>query len=459
MQRALAPALRHWLDAADRLPLVLRGARQVGKTWLVRDLARASGRELVEVNFERDPQLARSFAEGNFRHLLGDLELALGRPIRPATSLLFLDEVQAAPAAFASLRWFAEELPALPVIAAGSLLEFALADETMRMPVGRVTYRHVEPMGFGEFLQAHGQDTLLGHLQRWLPGAAMRDAVHAAATNWYERYAMVGGMPAVVAIDVSTGDAAACRQRQSDLATGYRDDFQRYAGRLDTTVLANVLSAIAHQLGDKFVHARIGEGVKLHQSTRAIDLLAKARVITQAPHSTASAIPLAGQVNMRNQKAILLDIGLAHALSGTPVAGTFPRWQQLADATRGRLTAQLAGQQLRCLDPGRGGEPSLHYWQRSGGRPGEIDYLLQTAQRIVPVELKAGAAGAMKSLHQFMAERSLAIALRSDTNTPSLQDVAVKTTTGELVRYHILNLPGYLLWRAAELLAAVEASL
>ncbi len=458
MKRQLTANLVQWLGDSARLPMVLRGARQVGKTWLVRDLATASGRELIEVNFERDPRLAPAFAPGTARQLLGNLELALGRPIAADKSLLFLDEIQAAPAAFASLRWFAEEMPMLPVMAAGSLLEFVLGDDAMRMPVGRVTYRHVEPMSFEEFLTAHGQNALLEQLAAWRPGARLGEAAHDAGSRWHERFAMVGGMPAVVAADVEHHDAQRCRQLQRDLMTAYRDDFQRYAGRMDTVILDHVLLAVADQLGEKFVHARVGDGVKQHHSVRSIDLLAKARVVTVAPHSTANAIPLGGHLHLRNKKAILLDVGLAHALLATPAARTFPRLEQLAPPARARLSAQLAGQQLRCLDPGSGIEPVLHYWQRGGGRAGEIDFLLQTGQRIVPVELKAGAAGAMKSLHVFMHERGLGLALRIDTNPPSLQDLAVKTTAGDPVSYRILNLPGYLVWRAAELLDGIEGS-
>ncbi|MBK8095535.1 MAG: ATP-binding protein [Planctomycetes bacterium] len=442
--------------ADPRQPLVLRGARQVGKTWLVRDLAARTGRDLVEINFEREPRRAVAFSSGAPRRMLSDLALALGREIRADKSLLFLDEVQAAPSVLPSLRWFAEEMPELPVVAAGSLLEFALTDEAMRMPVGRITYRHVEPMDFAEFLLAHGQDALRDRLLAWQPGEPVSAAVHDTATSWYERYAMVGGMPAVVAADVEHGDARRCRDRQIDLLATYRDDFARYVGRMDTGILDRVLFAVADQLGAKFVHARLGEGVRVAQSARALELLSKARLLTVVPHSTASAPPLGAAIHDRNRKVILLDVGLAHALLGTPAAALFPHWSELGDAARGKLSAQLAGQQLRAQQPGIGHEPTLHYWQRSGGRPGEIDFLLQTNHRIIPVELKSGATGAMKSLHQFAHERKCRLALRTDTNPPSIQDLDVRTTQGHPVQYRILHLPGYLLWRAGSLLAVVD---
>jgi predicted AAA+ superfamily ATPase len=155
VDRLLTSGLAGWLTEAQRLPIVLRGARQVGKTWLVRDLANRSKRQLVEINFERNPELAQPFDRRDPRRILDDVALAMDRDIDPTGCLLFLDEIQSAPAALAALRWFAEELPSLPVVAAGSLLEFALAEFQHSVPVGRLTYRHVEPMQFSEVLRAH----------------------------------------------------------------------------------------------------------------------------------------------------------------------------------------------------------------------------------------------------------------------------------------------------------------
>jgi predicted AAA+ superfamily ATPase len=151
MERTRTRDLLVWLESRKRRPLVLRGARQVGKTWLVRDTARQASRELVELNFERDPRQARVFAASDPKQILGELSLLLGRDIPVERSLLFLDEIQAAGMILGKLRWFAEELPQLPVLAAGSLLEFALAEHTFSMPVGRIGFLHLEPMGFDEY--------------------------------------------------------------------------------------------------------------------------------------------------------------------------------------------------------------------------------------------------------------------------------------------------------------------
>ena len=217
MERDIDEVLRTWLDRADRRPLVLRGARQVGKTFSVRAFARASGRELIEVNFERDPDQRRIFATRDPHRIVADLSLLTNREIAPDRSLLFLDEVQAAGEVLACLRWLYEEMPALPVVAAGSLLEFALADHAMSMPVGRVTFRHLEPMSFPEYLLAHGQGRLRATLAAWRPGVGLSETAQQLATTWFDRYMMVGGMPAAVAADVAGQTARRQLEMQSVL--------------------------------------------------------------------------------------------------------------------------------------------------------------------------------------------------------------------------------------------------
>lgn len=457
MKRTAAATLDDWLRAPDRKPLVLRGARQVGKTWLVRDLAARSGRQLAEINFERDPSFARYFRTNDAVAILGELSLALDRDISPDRSLLFLDEIQAADSVFAKLRWFYEEVPSLPVVAAGSLLELSLGDGHSSMPVGRVSFQHVEPMGFPEFLEAHGQQRLLRTLEEWRPGASpLPVAAHERATEWLHRYSMVGGMPAVVAADVGGRDARACRELQRDLAAAFRADFARYSGRMHPGVLDATLRAVAGSLGRKLVYAQFGDGVKQHQARRAIELLAGARVCHLVRHTAANGLPLGAEVKDTFRKAILADVGLAHALLGTPAATVFPSWADLAPAVRGQLADQLAGQQLRLIGALTGGGPELFYWQREGGRPGEVDYLVVAEGRIVPVELKSGAAGSMKSLHQFMFDKHLDLAVRCDANPPSLMDVPVATTRGDRVSYRLLSLPPYLLWALGQAVAALK---
>lgn len=447
MKRNLSRFLQDWLKSKPRLPLVIRGARQVGKTWLVRDLAMRERRTLLEVNFERDPGLSRHLHQPDPRRIFDDLALVLDLNAEPHQTLLFLDEIQAAPEVVAKLRWFAEEMPELAVVAAGSLLEFALADYAHSMPVGRIRYAHVEPLTFAEFLHAHGQTTLLDRLQQFDPGESLSPAVHEKAMAWHERFSMVGGMPAVVARDAGGASAAEIRSLQRDLVQTYRDDFAKYAGRLEHRLLDPVLHAVLASLGKKFIYSRVGAGVKAHQAKGALERLATARLCQLIPHASANGIPLAAEANHRLRKVALLDVGLAHGLWNTPAGRSFPRWTELSPQVRGGLTEQITAQELRIT----AGDPTLmgqvHHWRREGGRNAEVDYLLEVGTRILPVEVKSGSAGGMKSLHQFMFEKRLPLSLRLSGNPPSHQAVAVKTTQGNLVHYQLLNLPHYLTWR------------
>lgn len=456
MNRHVSVALQAWLEGSQRKPLVLRGARQVGKTWLVRELARKRPLALLEINLERDPSLADSFQQADPRRVFDDLALLRDHRAAPADSLLFIDEVQAAPEVLARLRWFAEEMPELAVVAAGSLLDFALAEFSHSMPVGRVAYAYVEPLGFVEYLEAHDQQPLLERLRAWRPGGTLSAAVHEMALQWFDRYQMVGGMPAVVAADAAGADAMSCRSLQRDLLHTYQDDFAKYAGRTDVRVLRQVLVAAVAALGEKFVYSTVGEGVKGGPARRALEMLAAARLCRLIPHSAANGIPLAAEKNDRLRKVALLDVGLAHALWNTPALASFPRWDALAPSIRGGIGEQMAAQQLHLLGGGFSHEAQLFHWRREGGRAGEIDYLIELHGGMLPVEVKGGASGAMKSLHQFMHDKSMPLALRLDRNPPSLQDMNLSTTQSQNVRYQLLNLPHYLCPFLGDLVAEIH---
>lgn len=452
MKRNLQNNLDQWFIDPLRKPLVLRGARQVGKTWIVRDLAQRQKKDLIEFNFERDPGAQRLFLSNDPHTILGEISLWLGRVIIPENSILFLDEIQAADDLLAKLRWFAEELPQMPFVAAGSLLEFTLANHTFSMPVGRVSFVHLEPMVFSEFLLAHGQQLLLERLISWRADREFSPMLHELAHSWFHRYSMVGGMPAVVNSDVAGSDARKVRDIQYDLTATYRADFAKYNKKINNRVLEATLSAVAASIGKKFVYAHIHESVKQSHARQALDMLDNAGICHIVKHSSANGIPLGGEVKDSFRKVILNDIGIFHALLRTPAQSVFPAFENIAPQIRSQMIEQIAGQQLRQLGPSGGDGPDLFYWQREGGRPGEVDYLLQIDGKIVPVKLKAGVAGSMKSLHQFMYDKKLTYALRFDQNPPSRFDVSVKTTQGNPVRYRLKSLPCYFLGIGEEVL-------
>ena len=454
MERTAKNDLLNWLKSSSRQPLVLRGARQVGKTWLVRDLAKSCDKDLIEINFERDPSYAECFGENDPLEILGRIGLRIRRKIEPSTCILFLDEIQEFGEGLAKLRWFSEELPELPVIAAGSLLELTLKDHHFSMPVGRIAFYNLYPVSFSEYLEARERQDLLGYLDAWQPGQGDLDPVaHKEAGIEFERFSMVGGMPGIVEKAIKDASSEEIRNSQRQLCATYRSDFPKYSGRMSADILDKVLISVVRQLGQKFVMSKVGDGLKHYQVRDALDLFSKSRVCRKVCYSASNGIPLQAGVKEKFKKIGLLDAGLLHALADTPATPVFPQINDLDQTIRAKLAEQLTIQQL-CLFGSKHGDPqSLYYWQRDGGRPGEIDHILQHRGIIIPLELKSGAAGSMKSLHQFMYDKGLTTAVRIDSNPPSLMNVDVKTTQGNKVSYRLLGIPLYLLYRLEQLLA------
>ena len=453
MERAVSAFLDAWLTASNRKPLVMRGVRQVGKTWLVRTLAQRHERQLVEVNLERRPELADHFRDNDCPRAIADLEADLGVTIHPDSSILFLDEVQATPRLLAFLRWFYEDMPTLPVVTAGSLLDFALRDHDFSMPVGRIAYCHVEPVTFYEYLDACGNDKLRSALAAAAESNDLSPRLHQKALDLLAEYCLVGGLPEVMADWIDHRDNERRLQLQRDLLATYRDDFNKYRDRVPADLLRRTMDAVPQQLGGRFVYSHVDVDVRHRDTKRALELLALARVCHRIEHTSANGLPLGAETNPRLFKTILADIGLASVQLGLSSL-ELRDLDRVVWANKGGLAEQFVGQHLRCLfRPFE--EPRLFFWQRTEGRQGEVDYLIQQGRLIVPIEVKAGAAGSMKSLHAFMHGKQLPLAVRFDTNTPSVQDMDVRTTTGDLVKYKLLSLPLYMV---ESLSAAVQCA-
>lgn len=442
MIRSAARELDQWLKSPSRKPMVLRGARQVGKTWLVRDLAERHDLQLIEMNLERFPNLVDLFSENHPEVVLKNIEAEFSTPVNRESALLFLDEIQAAPDLFSKLRWFREDLPDLPVIAAGSLLDFALHKYRFSMPVGRITYFYLEPMSFFEFLQASGHDALHRKLSAVTFDAGLAVSLHEKCLKLYQTYCLMGGMPEVVQAWINTENLEECIKIQHDLLTTFRDDFHKYGGEMEAAALSKIMLGVARQLGNKFVYSRVDPAGKAGPIKKAFHLLCRAKVCSKVAHSTGNGLPLGAESNEKFFKALMVDIGLISAQLG--ISSTRRREAEtLVLSNKGGLAEQFVGQQLRAMKSPMV-DASLFYWQRTGGRQGEIDYLLQYGSRVVPLEVKSGPAGSMKSLHQFMAEKGLDFAVRCNFNLPTLENIKMKTTQGRPVSYRLLSIPVYL---------------
>lgn len=397
MKRLLHKQLLNWASQSRRKPLLLRGARQVGKTTGVRDLAKDkfSG-YLAEINLEKRRDAHRIF-EGALdpKRMLADLELLLGKRLVPGETLLFLDEIQACPRAITALRYFYEELPTLHVIGAGSLIEFVLGD--ISVPVGRLQYQNVFPMSFLEFLWARGKEQLAEILlQDPLAPAPPSQIGHALLLDELRAYFLVGGMPEAVAAFVKSGSYHESFAVHEELVATYRDDFAKYRPRVDPECLDLVLKGVAKGVGQQMTYTHLAEGYSQPTLKKAFDLLCQARLIQKIEAASPAGLPLGASANPRKCKALMLDIGLMHHLCNLPVESALK--ENLLSLYKGAMAEQFVGQELTIAQ-----DRALYYWVREKrGSSAEVDYLLAKDGHIIPIEVKGGAAGHLKSLHLLL---------------------------------------------------------
>lgn len=443
--------LLRWVEDAHRKPLVMRGARQVGKTWMVRELARLSGKTLIELNIEHDLQYRSLLSSNDPKEVLLNLESVLGLSIVPANSLLFLDEIQAAPELLAKLRWFYEDMPELAVVAAGSLLEFALAEHEFSMPVGRIGYLYVEPLSFEEFLHAQNQSQLCDYLAAWDWGKVIPVSIHQKLMANIKEYMFIGGMPEAVFHWSKYRSLEKIDEIHLNLLSTYRDDFSKYSKKILTTRLDEVLLSVPKMLGEKFVFSRVNKHIPAETLSKALGLLCMARVCHRIPATYANGVPLGAEIKNGYTKVMLLDVGLVCSLLDIPLH----QLKQLDDVSlvnQGGVSEQLVGQLLRHLTPDYK-DAVLYYWLRDEkSSSAELDYVIQHQGQVVPIEVKSGSTGSLRSLHQFMHAKGLSRAVRFNADLPSMVEVKVKLSTGEPVYYTLWSLPFYLIGQLSRLL-------
>jgi uncharacterized protein len=438
--------LENWLLKPERKPLVLRGARQVGKSTLVKLFAEQQGRPLALINLERYAKLESVFTTNNPATIIDTLEALPGVPPITADTLLFFDEIQAVPAALSALRYFYEDMPAQPVLSAGSLLEFALADQRFSMPVGRVEYLHMGPMTFSEFLLALDEHKLHQLLSTWQPAQPINDVVHARLLELLRLYYFIGGMPEAVKCYAETRTLSTVSEVHSTLIQTYRDDFPKYIGNRNLGRIQHVFDYAARSVGNKVKYSQYASAEKSATIKTDIDLLCAARVLSKVRHCHCNGLPLQAELDEKNYKLLFLDIGVMNALSGLG-------WRQLGSlqdaqlVNEGALAEQFIGQHLQVLQadsPNR----ELTYWLREGrANNAELDYVVAQNGKIIPVEVKAGATGHLKSLMQFVAQKKVDYAVRFDASPPSLQHIESTARIGDglaTVRFQLQSLPLYL---------------
>lgn len=395
MERFLMKKLVEWKVSARRKPLVLNGARQVGKTWLLKEFGRQCFDNTAYVSFDNNPTLAAQFDAGyDMSRLLLVIQAESGQKITPGKTLVVLDEIQECPKALTSLKYFCENKPELAVAAAGSLLGITFHEGT-GYPVGKVDMYDLYPLSFREYLDATGNSML-----REVIDSGDDQLLGSFAVKLEEllkQYYFVGGMPDAVAVFVDSGDLTAVRSVQDGVLFGYERDMSKHLGALNAEYTFSAWRSLPAHLGrenKKFVFGHIRDGARARDYRAAITWLAQAGIAVKVPRVSKPGIPLAAYADESAFKLFALDIGLLGALSGLD-ASSIANGNALFTEFKGALTEQYVCQQLvsDCsLKP--------YYWSAENSR-GEVDFLVQYGSSVYPIEVKAEENLKSKSLRAF----------------------------------------------------------
>lgn len=398
MERNIIHELKEWKDrTADRMPLVLYGVRQVGKTYVLRKFGDRYFKNTIYINFERMAAVA-DFFEGSLQpdRIIRLLEEYFGQKIIPDETLMIFDEIQACERALTSLKYFCEEAPEYHIAAAGSLLGVAVHRERYSFPVGKVIFKTLYPFSFDEFLDAMGQRhyvTLIReHFQdmKEMPAAA-----HAELLDWYRRYLFIGGMPAAIKEYLERRSLVNVPEVQSLILNAYTADMAKYAGESESTKIRGAFLSMPAQLAKdnkKFQYKLIRRGATAGLFGDSIAWLVFSGVVLSCDKVSQAQLPLIAFRDVSSFKLYLSDVGLLSAFTGIMPENIIRGG--LSDQYRGALSENYAAQALRANGF------QLYYWT-SDSPAAEVDFVIQRQGKIIPVEVKSGGHARAKSLNHF----------------------------------------------------------
>jgi predicted AAA+ superfamily ATPase len=410
MKRELIKELIKWKNDIDRKPILLRGARQVGKTYLIRELGKLFD-DYVEINFEKTPKLRECFEQDlDPERILQELSLYIGKKINPDNTLIFFDEIGYCENAIRSLRYFYEDLTGCYLISAGSLLDFVI--EEIGIPVGRVISLYLYPLSFLEFLEAKDQGMLAEAIKNeYGPDKQVPDLLHHKLLRLLNEYMIIGGMPEALQKWITTDDLLKCRRIHQTIVEAYVQDFEKYAKKHQYKYVSLVFNAIPHMLGRKVVYSTISPNYKSRELQPAFELLNKANVVHPIYHSSGNGVPLGAEANIHKFKAIMLDITLTqHLLGYDPQEAFFKNGTQVVNM--GPVSEAFVGQEILAYsDPYE--KSSLYYWHREKrASNAEVDYLFSTQAKVIPIEVKSGASSRLVSMRRFLSEKKVPYGIR-----------------------------------------------
>jgi predicted AAA+ superfamily ATPase len=411
MRREILDVLSDWKSEENRKVLLLRGARQVGKTYIVRELAKEF-KHFVEINFEKNTE-THSFFDQNLdpERICKNLAVYFRVPIIEGETLLFFDEIQSCSKAIQALRFFYESKPKLHVIAAGSLLEFALSDITS-WGVGRIRSMYMYPMSFDEFLMANEEDALIEMKKEASAKKPIFPAFHDKLKEYLRFFLLIGGMPETIKTFIGNPtDMNSVQNVLSDIATSYYDDFAKYKRRIPVLRLREVMNSVVKQAGGKYIYSKAGPLSNPAQAKEALDLLEMAGLVYKVYHSSGQGVPLGSGVNFKKFKCLLHDSGIFQQIAGLRITDLIVA-ENIDMLNKGSIAEAFVGVEFIKYSQ-ETEKKQLYYWHREKrGSNAEVDYLIEERTEIVPVEIKSGSTGKMQSLNLFINEKKSSKGIR-----------------------------------------------
>jgi predicted AAA+ superfamily ATPase len=394
LERDIYRSLLVWKRSEGRKPLILRGARQVGKTWLMKEFGRREFERTAYFDFERTRELHSVFSKGfDIGRILSSLNILAGFEIRPETTLIVLDEIQACPDAITSLKYFREAVPSQAVVAAGSLLGVAMHRD-FSFPVGNVDFMTLHPLGFSEFLRAVGDTASIQVLEKADP--VLAETFHDTLVESLKRYLFIGGMPEAVSDFSVHRRFERVRDIQESILAAYENDFSKHAPASALPRIRMVWRSIVGQLAKenaKFVYSLMRTGARAKEFELALEWLKDAGLIHKVHRISKPGLPIQAYADWSDFKVYLNDTGLLCALGDIP-AGVLLRDNDLFTEFKGRLTEQFVLQQLVCESV----QP--FYWSPDTGIS-EVDFVMQAGERVIPIEVKSALNLKSKSLRVY----------------------------------------------------------
>ena len=406
MERLLIEELKKWQNKTDRKPLILRGARQVGKTWLLKEFGKICFKDVCYINFEQVGSLESVFSGTlNPEEMINQLSVFHGKRIQPNDTLIIFDEVQEMPRALTSLKYFAEETPEYAICCAGSLLGVALHKGTS-FPVGKVDFLTLHPMSFREFLIANGEHMLVEYV---LNGSRALQPFESRLVNMLKQYLIIGGMPSAVKKWLDTKDYFAVDEVQHAIIVAYENDFSKHAPNNLVEKIRYVWDSIPSQLAKenkKFIYGLVREGARAREYEDALMWLSDAGEILRTYNVTKPDVPLKAYADLKSFKVFLLDVGLLRCLSGLSPK-VILEGSRIFEEFKGALTEQYVCQELNTIPHLQ----SQYYWTTPS--KAEIDFLLSEGLNVIPLECKAGYTMNAKSLKSYREKYSPTLSLRT----------------------------------------------